>query len=369
MQRFVGKRVNHKAFGKGVISEITDKIVTVLFDEHGVKKLGTVFLNNGVLALDDEDASIELNTIRDTKMINQAIEEYNRLVSLIPNSIIYSDECINTIDNARNYYKRNIAILHNKVDNSIVENYHNRIEDLRRLNSSNKNNGVVLNNIIFRITYCDGGKSNNGIGFADICSKDLIASNIRSNRPNCNNKNSYCKKYNDDIISRQQLERKNKNDVCYECHLLNDLKIGAGYRNVGKQNQTPIRIGQGNENGIVFLTTKKLNAGVEDMYIFGAFLISELYRGGSEDGNIPGYVIGNQEYKVHLTEEEANNFKLFDYYHNVNGNGKPAWGAGLFRYADDVVTKNILKAMINVITDPLRKQAAKDLLDKFIELH
>lgn len=369
MQRFIGKRVNHKTFGKGVISEITETIVTVLFDDNGVKKLGINFLNNGILSLEDNDISSELDTIREKKRIDEVINEYNRLVSLIPNNITYCDDCVNSVGNARNYYKRNEAILHNKVDNSNIENYHNRIEELRKMDFNK--NGIVnrLNNIIFKTVYCDGGKDINGIGFAGICSSELIAANMRNNKKNCNNNNSPCRRFNDGNISRQDLERKNRENICYECHLLTDLKIGPGYHNVGRRNQTPIRIAQGNENGIVFLTTKKLNARVEDMYIFGAFLIDELFRGGAEEGNGPGYIIGSQEYKVYLSEEEAVSLKLFDYYNCVNANGNPAWGTGLCRYVDDEIVKNILKAIINVITDSTRKQQAKDLLDKFIELH
>ena len=136
----------------------------------------------------------------------------------------------------------------------------------------------------------------------------------------------------------------------------------------------PERIVNAQINSLCVFTTRDPGDSSEaDRYIFGAFIIDDIFEG---DDLHEGYVRARAEspYKISLTKDEAHKVKFWDFYHNRNKPEKLYWGQGLFRYLttqsnpkkpQDDIAVSILKAIIDVKSGKPDEQKAKDLLDHF----
>lgn len=87
-------------------------------------------------------------------------------------------------------------------------------------------------NIAFKCNYCNGGLTENGIGYICACTDEMINYNIEVAQHNwCCDDGSPCKKYHDKIITRKELDSVSEEDgfVCYESQMLRNWTAFAGF--------------------------------------------------------------------------------------------------------------------------------------------
>lgn len=201
---------------------------------------------------------------------------------------------------------------------------------------SGKKKTYPKENIAFKCNFCDGGNSENGIGYKCACSDELINYNIEVAKHNwCCSDDCPCSQYYDGIIDRITLDSYADEDgfVCYESQMLRDWAAFAGFALTKENHQRPMKLNKVQINSLTILTTRVPNAPEKDRFVFGVFLVDEAYEGDNRD---EGYVTTSSKFKLSLCLEEATEILFWNYYHNENAPEKVAWGQGLHRYITDV---------------------------------
>lgn len=100
--------------------------------------------------------------------------------------------------------------------------------------------------------------------------------------------------------------------------------------------------------------------------IFAAFLIGDVFQGDDER---EGYVAADQDYRLEFSPKETNELRFWDFYTNPNHPESKKWGSGLIRYFDDATAVKMLSRMVEVKAGKVEEQKAKEMLDRYIELH
>lgn len=219
-------------------------------------------------------------------------------------------------------------------------------------------------NIVFKCNFCDGGEENNGIGFAGICTDDILKYNT-ANKVWCGADECYCKKYIDGKMTRRQIEEayaKDNRCVCYESHLLVNWEMAAGMVVRGKNKGTPNKLLGVRTNSLCILTTQNPNMRSEDRYIFGVFLVK---RGDDGDDVSAGMVVADEKYRISLNTAEAKKIPFWKYYQNDSDKAPTQWGTGLFRYIDDATAIKILEDIIEIKNDIREKERSVEFLKYF----
>jgi len=104
--------------------------------------------------------------------------------------------------------------------------------------------------VAFKCTYNDGGEQLL-VGFAETCSLDNIARNIKNHRVWCSYRECSCKQFSD-----RGMRGKLPTDPCYESKLFRVWKYSAGKFHHGKRAGEPIHL-RGTEPGkFAILTTR-----------------------------------------------------------------------------------------------------------------
>lgn len=244
MMTIIGKNVYHDSFGAGKIVLKEDKSILVKF-------------NIGEKRFQYPDAFKKYLSVKDInlkKHIQQVIVEEER------------------IEQERLEKER----LEKEKLNSIAAAYHADIKSKRGIKKTERSN------IAFKCTYCDGGKTQNTIGFNGVCSDAMIRYNIEEvHRIWCSDIDCPCRKYLDGEINRKELCDCMTDDgiVCYESAMLRDWKASAGRIHTGKNRGKPMKLSKIQANSLVILTSRKPYTTEEKRFIFAVFLVDEYSEG------------------------------------------------------------------------------------------
>ena len=218
-------------------------------------------------------------------------------------------------------------------------------------------------NIAFKCNFCNGGHSDEQIGFCSVCSDDLIKYNIDvAKHIWCSSADSDCLRYLNGEISREELDdyMNTEYGVCYESQMLNNWTAFAGIVHSGEREGMPMKLNQVQVNSLCVLTTREPNTPENERFIFAAFLVDETYEGDMRDA---GYVTTKSEYKIKLSPKEAKKMLYWNYHANSNQQEVTAWGSGLHRYYDDIEAAQILKDIATI----KKGTEAEDLANKFFK--
>ena len=225
----------------------------------------------------------------------------------------------------------------------------------------------VGHNVAFKLNYCNGGKSDERLGYYGICSESVIRYNIEvKHREWCSNKRCSCFQYYcgertyQDILTEYCPEE----DFwpCYESVTLQQWVAYAGANGDG----TPRPLRAAEEQSLCILTTVSPNMSEKERRIFAAFLIGDVFQGDDER---EGYVAADQDYRLEFSPKETNELRFWDFYTNQNHPESKKWGSGLIRYFDDATAVKMLSRMVEVKAGKAEEQKAKEMLDRYIELH
>lgn len=324
----VGIKVKHKFLGTGTILEISGDYVTVEFSSRTSKFTYPDAFDTFLQCEDSNTQSIVLEELaakkkKESEIEKQKQEEQARLIRT------------QTYDSS----------------------------------SKQKKKMPPKENIAFKCNYCDGGFSENGIGYVCACSDEMINYNIEVAHHNwCCNEDSPCKQYYDGIITRRELDEFSETDgfVCYESQMLRNWTAFAGFALTKENHQRPLKLNKVQTNSLAFLTTREPDSSEADRFVFGVFLVDEAYEGDNRD---EGYVTTSSKYKLSLTKNEAKQVLFWNYYRNENAPKKTAWGQGLHRYITDVQAVNILKDIVALKKGTKEEALAQEFLEQFCKIN
>jgi len=333
-----GEKVRHGSFGRGEIVEFSKEYVTVLFDDSKEeKKFGYPAVFGEFLELENksflkeiqEDKDVIAEKEADDKRVKQALTQLE------------------------------IALK-------------SKEEIARRVKKTTEKTSDS-NNIAFKCNYCDGGKSEEIVGYKGVCSDETIKYNIKTAKHVwCRQPENMCYKYLQGEISREEIgkfydETKSEfgKSVCCESQMLELWKAGAGITQNADGKSKPMSLKNARANSLAVLTTKLPRAKDQDRFIFAVFLIDEDYEG---DIKGEGHLGSNPKYRIQLSLEEAKELKFWNYYFNPKNPEKIILGSGLHRYLTDTQSAQILKKICEIKKDTSEEESSKEFLERFCRL-
>lgn len=137
------------------------------------------------------------------------------------------------------------------------------------------------------------------------------------------------------------------------------IKSGS---NKGKPNK-PTRIHQ---NSVCLLTTRDSRMSEKDRRIIGFYMVKKGFIGKfSEDGYIPAH----SEYRLQLSEEEAEKLPFWKYYLNEKSPDKITWNTGKFRYFDNEWMAQILHDVVSLKNGTEEEELAKSFYEHFCKMN
>lgn len=317
----IGCKVFHNKFGKGTITSIEGKILTVNFGAS-IKKFVYPDVFEQFLSSTDPELSEQVNRDLQKKQ-------------------------------ARNIKTARQIVPFNSIQRPI-----SRCKKVER------------SNVAFKCNYCDGGKTASCIGFHGVCSDQMIRHNIvTAKRVWCSDLDAPCKKYFDRKISRTELESIMEGEggtgyVCYESSMLRDWKASAGMVQNGPDRGTPRHLTKVQTNSLAVLTTRKPNSTESSRFIFAVFLVDESYEGDHKD---EGYVTTHSDWKIELMPIEAYKMKFWNYY--ANSTDVIAFSSGLFRYLTDIQAAQILRDIAKIRLNEMDRVFAGQFFEHFCKIN
>ncbi len=335
---FVNKIVAHPKFGEGTVTDLNDDYISVLF-ASGEKVFPFPKAFDVFLKTDDSDLFHEAERrkkIEWEKKIRQ--EEQEKL-----------EEQKKQEEKARAEELAKAAAAA-------------RINHVSKDKHITRSHDIEGSNVAFKCTFCDGGSSEDCVGFKEICSDACMQYNIERAKHVWCSTDSPCRKYYDRVITRKEL---NESFSCYESSMLIEWKCMAGVIQNGYDSGRPMKLLHVKENKLAVLTTRDPETADRDRYIFAVFLIDEYYDG---DEKQEGFVQCHSKWKIELKPTEARQMLFWNYYANPNAPTRMVFGSGLHRYLSDIKAAQILKDIIRVKTDEKDKVFAKEFFEYYCTL-
>ena len=145
-----------------------------------------------------------------------------------------------------------------------------------------------------------------------------------------------------------------------------DWQVSTGELQSGKNKGQPNRAARLSPNSAGLLTARKSDQPETERLILGLYMVKETFSGNlSDDGMVPSH----SEFRIELTDQEAEKMLFWNYYINKNYPHRTSWNSGKFRYFDNVWTAQILKDIIALKTDEEQIKEAKNFLEYFCEMN
>ena len=147
--------------------------------------------------------------------------------------------------------------------------------------------------------------------------------------------------------------------------MLDEWKAQAGTIRNGLKEGDNIKIKNAFKNSIAILTTRLPGTTEKERFIFGLFLINDVYEG---DEDTSGYVSAQSRFRLFFTIEEGRKLPYWRYHANKNNQSRPAWGTGLFRYISEYEGAQILRDAISVKMGTEGEALARDFFNQYCSL-
>lgn len=179
--------------------------------------------------------------------------------------------------------------------------------------------------------------------------------------------------------SEQQRREKLKNPRIYESSqivfwldeeekqsVFTDWQVSTGKVQSGKNKGQLNRVARLRPNSAGLLTARESDQPETKRRILGLYMVNETFSGNlGKDGMVPPH----GEFRIELTDEEAEKMLFWNYYVNKNYPHRTTWNSGKFRYFDNVWTAQILKDIIALKTDGEQIKEAKNFLEYFCQMN
>ena len=334
----INKEVIHKIFGEGIIITNVNGYLTIQFS---VEEKNFVFP-------DAFKSFLKFKNSKDTESLLPAIKE----------EFIMKEE---EEKERQELIKKERALK--------LEAYRAEKDSKSKSKPKTRKSIEESSNLAFRANYCDGGQNSEQIGFSGVCSDKIISNNIEGEKYTwCKSEDSLCMKYHNKEITREELDRTfgKSRIICYESMMLRDWKAYAGSVLRGDNKGKPKKLGRANKNALCILTTCEPGTEEDTRYIFGVFLVDEVFKGDTKE---EGYVSSGSKFKIKLSREEAQRLLFWNYYVNATNPQNILWNSGLFRYFHNNQAAQILRDIVRIKKDTQDEDLAKEFFEHFCQIN
>ncbi|WP_075527662.1 malate synthase [Sporosarcina ureilytica] len=155
-------------------------------------------------------------------------------------------------------------------------------------------------------------------------------------------------------------------DVEEQQHVFTDWQVSTGTIQSGVNKGQPNRAARLRPNSAGLLTVRGAEQRETERQILGLYMVNEAYSGNlSEDGMVPSHA----EFRIQLSDQEAEEMLFWNYYINQNHPHRTSWNSGKYRYFDNVWTAQILKDIIALRTDEEQIKEAQRFLEYFCQMN
>lgn len=149
-------------------------------------------------------------------------------------------------------------------------------------------------------------------------------------------------------------------------NVFTDWSVFTGTVQSGKNEGQPNRVARLSPNSAAVLTVRSEEEEETDRKILGLYMVDDSFFGNQiDDGMIPSH----PEYKIELSEAEAEKMLFWNYYINKNYPHRTTWNSGKYRYFDNVWTAQILKDIIELKTDETEIKQTQAFLEYFCDIN
>lgn len=232
----------------------------------------------------------------------------------------------------------------------------------RRQPRASKSRSKPNSNVAFKCTFCDGGSTNQKIGYSGVCCEAVMEYNVAVNKVVwCSHEDCACCKAYYGEISRDAID-----SPCYESRMLLDWCAFAGYWHNGEKSGQPIRMNNVRSNSLAVLTTREPNTPEDERMIFAVFLVDEAYQGDEQEA---GFVYADDTFRIALNADECKKMLFWNYHSNSEAPLNAKWGSGLYRYLSDEVSAQILRDVAKIKRNTDDEALANQLLELFCAQH
>lgn len=145
-----------------------------------------------------------------------------------------------------------------------------------------------------------------------------------------------------------------------------DWQVSTGKVQSGDNKGQPNRAPRLRPNSAGLLTARESDQPETERLILGLYMVNEMFSGNhSDDGMVPSHA----EFRIELTDQEAQQMPFWNYYINQNHPHRTSWNSGKYRYFDNVWTAQILKDIIALKTDEEKIKEAQNFLEYFCQMN
>ncbi len=148
--------------------------------------------------------------------------------------------------------------------------------------------------------------------------------------------------------------------------IFTDWNVFTGVIKSGEKNGQAKPLAQIGKNSACLITVRDADKPEEDRRIMGVFMVHEDFNSKRcEDGYIPAH----SEYRIHLSEEEAEKMLFWNYYVNKRYPDKMTWNTGRHRYFDNIWMAQILNDIVLLKKQPQELEGAQEFFDHFCQMN
>lgn len=184
---------------------------------------------------------------------------------------------------------------------------------------------------------------------------------------------------NERLVREQQRKDKLKNRKIHESsqivfwldeeeqqNVFTDWQASTGTLQSGKNKGQPNKAVRVGPNSAGLLTARASDQPETERQILGLYMVDETFSSNlDDDGMVPAHA----EFRIELTEQEAEKMLFWNYYLNKNYPDRTAWNSGKYRYFDNIMTAQVLTDIIALKTDEDEIKEIKNLLEYFCEMN
>lgn len=180
-------------------------------------------------------------------------------------------------------------------------------------------------------------------------------------------------------LSEQQHKEKMKNHKIHESsqiafwldeeeqeNVFTNWQVFTGTVKSGKNEGQPNKIARLHPNSVALLTVREADQPEAERHIIGLYMVNDRLPSNLND---TGMVPSHEDFRLKLTDQEAEKMLFWNYYMNKNSPQRTTWNSGKYRYFDNVGTAQILQDIIALKTDEEEIKQVENFLDYFCQMN
>lgn len=338
--KIVGQVVKHNAFGIGVVSAQHGDYITVNFTS-GRKDFVYPLAFTRYLEFTDQTLQLSVQDLIDTAEVSDVEEVPEKgFLYIVPNKVL------------------------NELRSDSSKHFSNEASQRKRYR---RGIDPDAGNLAFKCKFCDGGKTNERIGFFGPCSRDIMLRNLKKSKVNsCSLHSPYCLDFIEGRITHKELiQAWSEGKMPCESSLFRDWQMITGLKPATINDNNPQRLRTSVSGKIAIMTTRQSHQSEAERMIVALYLIAE----GTDDQEDFSRISAHPVYRLEFTPEESQQLLYWNYHQNSNAAESTAWGTGIYRYLPDHEALRILWDAVRLKLDANDAQIASEFLEYYCEIN